>query len=221
GRFQERVIRIKSIVAEIFIKSAVKLVRAAARDRLHAAAATAPEGRVVERGLDFEFLYSFRRGHSYRCRAVESQLVGVNAVDLEIVLRAARAVDRDGLRVATQSRVVGEVGERAWRERENLQEVARSERQLRNCARVNNAAQLRAFGLNERPRCDADYLFADRSHFEADINCGCFSDSHLDRSDLSSLESIRRNAHAITAWRNQRDGVSAFRVGCDFALFGG
>ena len=70
GRFQERVIGVEGVVAEVFVNSAVKLVRAAARDRLHAAAGAAPERRVVERGLDLELLNRLRRGHGHRLRAV-------------------------------------------------------------------------------------------------------------------------------------------------------
>src|SRR4030095_11721627 len=101
-------ISVKSVVAEVFVNSAVKLVRAAERDRLHAASGAAPERRVVERGLDLELLNRLRRGHGYRPRAVFVQPVGVNAIDLEIVLRGARAVHEDVLRIAAQGRVVGE-----------------------------------------------------------------------------------------------------------------
>ncbi len=88
-------------------------------------------------------------------------------------------------------------------------------------ARVDDAAQLRAARLDERHRCADDRLFAYGSDFQADVNCRRFCDNHSDRFDLSFLESIRRNAHAVGAGRKQQHGVVAFRVGCDFSLFGG
>ena len=47
---------------------------------------------------------------------------------------------------------------RARREREYLQEVARGERQLRNCARVNNATHLWALDSIERTHADGDMV---------------------------------------------------------------
>src|SRR5687767_8179268 len=103
----------------------MKTIAATPRDRLNVSAGAAPVRRVVKRGLDLELLNGFGRRHGQRFSAVKGKAVGVNAVDLEIVLSAASAVDRDALRVAAQSGVVGQRRKRARRERENLCEVAR------------------------------------------------------------------------------------------------
>ena len=75
----------------------MKIVRAASRDRLNIAAPAPSECRVVKRGLDLEFLNRLRRGHGQTGRGVCIYSIGVNAVDLEIILSHARAVDRDVL----------------------------------------------------------------------------------------------------------------------------
>ena len=129
------------------------------------------------------------------------QLVGVNAVDLEIVLRATRAVDRDALRVAPQRCVVGQVDESARRERKNLQEVARAERQLRDRPRVNDAAMLRAPSLNEPPGRADNRFFGYGADFQVNIEWKGFRDDDSDRFDFDSLETIRRHAHTVSARR--------------------
>ena len=75
----------------------MKIVRAAPRDRLNIAAAATSKRRVVKRGLHLEFLNRLRRGHGQARRGVCIYFIGVNAIDLEIILSHARAVDRDVL----------------------------------------------------------------------------------------------------------------------------
>src|SRR5215510_4199497 len=106
GRLQERIIGVERVIAEVFIYSSMKIIGTAESDRLHAATGTAPERRIVKRGLDLELLNRLRGGHGYRYQVVLAQGIGVNAVELEIILRSACAVDRDVLRVAAKRRVV-------------------------------------------------------------------------------------------------------------------
>ena len=40
-------------------------------------------------------------------------------------------------------------------------------------------------------------------------------------SKRAGVESVGRDSHAVRAGRKERHGVVAFRVGCDFSLFGG
>ena len=116
----------------------------------------------------------------------------------------------------------GRVHEGARRERENLQEVARRERQLRDRARVNDAAQLRAVRLDERRGAHDDRL--DRL-CSATVSCALTVVVSVITTrtafEESRVESVGRDAHAVRAGRKQRHGVVAFRVGCDFSLFGG
>ena len=56
---------------------------------------------------------------------VISYVVGIHSVDLITVLGRARAVDRDVLRVAAQSGVVGKIDGCARRQPEDLRKVAR------------------------------------------------------------------------------------------------
>ena len=149
------------------------------------------------------------------------QAVGVNAVDLEIVLRPARAVDRDALRVAAQGRVVREIRGRARRERENLREVARRQRQLRDRARVNDAAKLWAIRSDERRGAHHDRLSDYSRDRKLRVECRSFGDDYPDRIEEGRVKSAGRDSHAVRAGRKQRHGVVAFRVGRDFPLLGG
>ena len=99
-------------------------------------------------------------------------------------------------------------------------EVARGERKLCNCARVNNATHLWAGGLDERVRGNVDG-FAYVSDFQADVTCGRLGDNHSNTLNLSSLESLGRNADAISPRRKQHYGVVAFCVRSDASRFGG
>src|SRR5262245_22857242 len=82
GRLQEGVVRVEGVVTEVFIKGAMKNVRAASRYRLHAAARAAPESCIIKRGLNLELLNGLGRGHSQPQHIVLVQAVGIDAVDL-------------------------------------------------------------------------------------------------------------------------------------------
>ncbi len=60
GRFQEGIVGIQSFIAEVFVHAPVQGVRAAFRKQLDVGTASPTEAGVVERGLHYEFLDSFR-----------------------------------------------------------------------------------------------------------------------------------------------------------------
>ena len=71
----------------------MKRVRAAPGDYLDVTPSRTSESRVIKRNLDLEFLNCLWRRYRYICYGVARDKIRINAVDLVIVLRPARAVD--------------------------------------------------------------------------------------------------------------------------------
>ena len=92
----EKACRVKRRVAQVVIRRAVELIRAAAKRRIDHRAARAPVfGAEVVR-LDFEFLNCVRRGlHDLIREALIAGAVGVvvHAVNDEVIERTAQSVD--------------------------------------------------------------------------------------------------------------------------------
>src|SRR5262249_46323722 len=128
---EEWIVGVERRIAKVFVGPAVKAVRSTSCEYLDVAAAGAAKGSVIERGLYLEFLNGLWRWHCEACDGVIGcDAEGIHAVDLEIVLRRARAVDRGILRVEAYGRVVRQIDERARRESQNLSKVARRQRQF-------------------------------------------------------------------------------------------
>ena len=116
-------------MSKVLIDDAVEGVRAALGDDLDVGPSRTTEGRVVQRGLHLEFFDALRRWHGECDGSATAHRVDVDAVDLEIVLRHARAVHRNGLRVPPDTSVVREMSDCTWRESQHLCHIACGQRQ--------------------------------------------------------------------------------------------
>src|SRR5262245_25803815 len=128
---------VERVVAEELEERAVKNVGAAPGHNVDIGPGVPPETGVVKAGLHLEFLN--RVGIWDRYSAAETaaslQVIDLDAVHLEVVIRAARAVCAKiplGLTALTAAQRAG-VGHRrgdAGRERDDLRIVARDQRQV-------------------------------------------------------------------------------------------
>ena len=109
---------------KVLIDDAAEGVRATLGDDLDVGPSRTTEGRVVERGLYLELLDALRRGHGQCDGPTAAHGVDIDAVNLEVVLRHARAVHGNGLRVPPYTSVVRETRDCAWRESQHLGHVA-------------------------------------------------------------------------------------------------
>ena len=153
SRFQERVVGIERIVPEISIHDAAEGVRTAPGEDLDVGPSRTAEGGVVERGLHLELLDALRRRYRERDGATAPHRVDIDPINLEVVLRHAGAVHRNGLRVPPDTSVVRKIGDGTRRHRQHLGHIARGQRQRRDRARVDDASELRAASSNEWRQC--------------------------------------------------------------------
>ena len=108
----------------------MKIVTAALCYCLNISAARATEAGVIKRGLHFEFLNGLRRWQEEALKVVIPNVIAINSIELIIVLSRSRTIDRDVLRVASKSGVVGKIDGCARRQPQDLRDVARSQRQF-------------------------------------------------------------------------------------------
>ena len=87
----------------------MKVIAAAARDDLNVGSARTPECCIIQRRLHFEFLNGFGSGDRNVDRRARAHRVGVDTVNLHIVLRHARAINGNSLRISSEAGAVRQV----------------------------------------------------------------------------------------------------------------
>ena len=121
-------------------------------------------------------------------------------------------VDRDDRVAAPQLRVVRHARIRAGRERQQLLEVARRQRQLLDRLFFDDAPDLRAFLLHERALGRHGDGLALQGRFDFEIKRRGLRHVHRDAFDQDLLEPLRRNLDLVATGRQERKGELAVFV---------
>ena len=115
--------------------------------------------------------------------------IDVDAIDLEVVLRDARAVHGNRLRVPSDTRVIREMRDGAWREGQHLGHIAAGQWQGRDCARVDHVSELRPACSCERRHRAHRRGFDHGRRVHVRIDRRGFGDAHSDIGELDGLKS--------------------------------
>ena len=148
-------------------------------------------------------------------RKVREQIVGVTAIDAEIIGSSASAIYRDRTRIVASinQRIAGT--DRRHHARLQLQKlirIARVERQVRNLPRVHHRTQLRARGIHQRRlRGHFDRLFR-RANLQHRVHRHHLVQIDVHRALQVLLEAGQVEIHAIGSHRNLRKSVIAVAV---------
>src|SRR5260370_39717444 len=149
---QEWIVRVERFVPEILISVPMDFIAAALSHKLDVGAAAPTIRGVIEGSLHFEFLNGFRSWNLNQNWSLTAHRGCINAVYLKIVLRNARAVNGNGLRIAADTSAVWEIASRPWRKSQNLREIAGGQGELRNGPRAHHASKLWPIHVQKRRR---------------------------------------------------------------------
>ena len=123
------------------------------------------------------------------------------------------------MRVAPDGAVVGQSSRRAGRKAEKLREVARCQRQLRHRARINYAAKLWTFRLQERSGCNRDRVCGQSGDSERGIARRRLCNTDANIGEDFRRKPVSRDAEAILTGRQERNGIATRIVTGDLSRF--
>ena len=153
----EEAVRVEGAIAEELETRASHLVRSAPGDQVDVCPRIATKGGIVLPGLHLELLdrVGVRDGHAAAGGPLREDVVDAQAVHLEVVVVRAIAMRvwrRGPTAATTQTARVGDVGDDARRQRDDLGVVARDERQPFDVPRIDDSPQRIGGGLRHLGR---------------------------------------------------------------------
>ena len=130
GQLREEVVGVEEVVAQKLPCGSVEVIGSGSADNVDISAGSTAIGSVVVAGLHFEFLNGVRSGNrnahffAIGFGRVLRQVIGVDAIELNIVCRGLLPVGGDILRAAAKFGRIGQTHHNAGGERKNLRVVA-------------------------------------------------------------------------------------------------
>ena len=188
GSVEEEIVGVEDVVAEVFVDIAMKILCARFQNGVDVAAAVAALARVIERGLDFEFLDDVRIGQGH-VRGLRHVVVGrANAFNQVVIVVLALAIHDDAHISAAELRRGVQLALRAGGKSQKLLVVLGRKREVADRNRIDGLTG-RGIGRFDAGDLRGDFhFFGHRAGFEGDGDARGFGDVDFDSRGLGFRE---------------------------------